>query len=299
MNEPRWQRNAIDRFIRAKQIEAGLTPAKPADAATLFRRVTLLLTGVPPTPAEVQQFMADPSPAAYERTVDRLLASPRFGEAWARQWMDWFRYAESHGSEGDPVIPYAWRYRDYLIRALNNDIPYNQLVREHVAGDLLAEPRVNAELGILESSLGIGHLRMVQHGYAPTDALDDRVRVIDNQIDVVSKAFLGLTVSCARCHHHKFDPISQHDFYAWYGIFASCHPGTIIVDTPERLQKNGVELSQLKTRIKTELATAWLAAAEKFATELQSAPVAWKTVLEEPDVANASHPFNAWSNTSS
>ncbi len=161
-----------------------------------MRRATFALTGLPPTPDETEQFLRDDSPQAYERVLDRLLASPRFGERWARHWMDWVRYAESHGSEGDPAIPHAWRYRDYLIRALNADIPYDQLVREHLAGDLLSEPRINAELQINESALGTAHYRMVQHGYTPTDALDEQVSFTDNQIDVIGKAFLGLTVSC-------------------------------------------------------------------------------------------------------
>ncbi len=149
--------------------------------------------------------------------------------------MDWIRYAESHGSEGDPRIQNAWRYRDYLIRALNADVPYDQLIHEHVAGDLLPEPRKNQELGINESVIGAAHWRMVFHGFAPTDALDEKVRFIDDQINAFSKAFLGLTVSCARCHDHKFDAISQEDYYALFGILGSCRPGRASIDLPSTL----------------------------------------------------------------
>ena len=122
--------------------------------------------------------------------------------------MDLIRYAESHGSQGDPKAPHAWRYRDYLIRALNADIPYDQLIREHLAGDLLPSPRMNPDLGINESLLATAHFRMVEHGFQPVDPLGDRIKWTDNQVDVVSKAFQGLTISCARCHDHKFDAIS-------------------------------------------------------------------------------------------
>jgi hypothetical protein len=176
---------------------------------------------------------ADPDPAAFALQVDTFLASHRFGERWARHWMDWTRYADSHGSEGDAPVPYAWRYRDYLIRAFNADVPYDQLVREHLAGDLLEKPRLNPALGLNESALGIGHLRMVLHGFAPVDALEEKMRFTDDQINVVSKTFLGLTVSCARCHNHKFDPISQKDFSGWYGIFSSSAPATVAVDAPD------------------------------------------------------------------
>ena len=148
--------------------------------------------------------------------------------------MDWIRYAESHGSEGDPEIFGAWQYRDYLIRALNADVPVDQLIREHVAGDLLSKPRLNTDLGINESAIGPAHWRMVFHGFAPTDALDEKVRFIDDQINSFSKAFLGLTVSCSRCHDHKFDAISQKDYYALFGILGSCRPGRTVIDLPER-----------------------------------------------------------------
>ncbi len=264
----------VDRFLAAGWRAAKFSPTDVADRRTLIRRVTFALIGLPPKPEEIDQFVTDASPDAYERLVDRLLASPRFGERWARHWMDWYRYAETHGSEGDPPIPHAWRYRDYLIRALNDDLPYDQLVREHVAGDLLPKPRLNATEGTNESALGIGHYRMVQHGYVPTDAEDELVRFTDNQIDTLSKAVLGVTLSCARCHNHKFDPLSQKDFYGWYGIMASCRPAIVTLDTPERRQRHQEELVTLKQAIKTRIADAWETSLDHLADRLEKLPAA-------------------------
>lgn len=254
----------VDRFLLKAIEDAGLRRAPRADATAILRRLTFVLTGLPPNVEEAasfeRAFARDPG-AAVAAAADALLASPRFGERWARHWMDWVRYAESYGSEGDPAIPYAWRYRDYLIRAFNNDVPYPQLVREAIAGDLLPRPRINRELGINESALGIGQLRMVLHGFSPVDSLDEMVNFTDNQIDVVSKAFLGLTVSCARCHNHKFDPVSQTDFYAMFGIFSSTHPAVIDARTGDGGAIGRDGLIMLKAQIKDAIGKAWLAAA--------------------------------------
>ncbi|MEY4565396.1 MAG: hypothetical protein RLY14_366, partial [Planctomycetota bacterium] len=263
-----WSEHPVDRFVLAKLEEHDLQPAGRADKRTLLRRATLALTGLPPTPSEIEAFLADQSPQAFEVVVDRLLNSPRFGERWARHWMDLVRYCESHGSQGDPELPNAYKYRDYLIRAFNADVPYDQLVREHLAGDLLSQPRWNVEEGFNESAIGPAHLRMVELGYVPVDALDDQVKVVDNQIDVYSKTFLGMTVSCARCHNHKFDAISQEDFYALYGIFASSRPGQVVIDSPLLLNKNREELNRLKQSIREGLAIAWRDAATSFAEQL-------------------------------
>ncbi|MEN9675718.1 MAG: hypothetical protein RIS76_1614, partial [Verrucomicrobiota bacterium] len=263
-----WSEHPVDRFLLAQMEGRGLQPSPAASRESLLRRVTFALTGLPPTAGEIDDFCRDVSPDAYEKRVDRLLASPRFGERWARHWMDLVRYCESHGSQGDPELPMAWRYRDYLIRAFNGDVPYDQFVREHLAGDLLVNPRLNRTDGLNESMLGPAHLRMVEFGYVPVDALDDQVKVVDNQIDVFSKAFLGLTVSCARCHNHKFDPISQKDFYALYGVFASSRPGQVVVDDPALQRTNRAELAGLKKEIRAGLGNAWAVAAERLGTEL-------------------------------
>ncbi len=259
-----WSTHPVDQFLLAKIEERGLQPASPADRRTLIRRLTFTLTGLPPTTDEVRAFLDDSSPDAYAKVVGRLLASPRFGEHWARHWMDLMRFAETHGSEGDPEIPNAWRYRDYLIRAFNSDVRWDQLIREHLAGDLLAKPRWNETEGINESLLGLAHFRLVEHGFNPVDTLDEQIKTVDSQIDVVSKAFQGLTTSCARCHNHKFDPISERDYYALHGIFASVRPTQLTIDQPERLRVHRAELEKLKREIKDGVAKAW----EKSAKEL-------------------------------
>lgn len=252
----------VDRFLAAARAAKKLgEPAARADAVTLLRRVKFDLTGMPPTPEEIADAENDSSPAAYARLVDRLLDSPQYGERLARRWMDVIRYSESHGSEGDPDVPLAWRYRDYLIRAFQCDVPYDQLVREHIAGDLLAKPRLNEAEGLNESAIAPAHWRMVEHGFQPVDPWEDRVKWTDNQVDVMSKAFQGLTVSCARCHDHKFDAISQQDFYALFGVIGSARPTQVEIETPARLQKNYVELSALRGRIRAELARLWKQAA--------------------------------------
>ncbi|MCB1229313.1 MAG: DUF1553 domain-containing protein [Verrucomicrobiae bacterium] len=252
--------NPVDRFIRARLADENLEPALPADPRTLVRRLHFTLIGLPPTIEETRSFLESwehNSDDAVAQRVDDLLADPRFGEKWARHWMDWVRYADTHGSEGDPTIPFAWRYRDYLIRALNADVPYDQLVLEHFAGDLLENPRINESLKLNESALGLGHLRMVFHGFAPTDALDERVRFTDDQINTVTKAFMGLTVSCARCHDHKFDAISQKDYYALFGIFTSTLPATVAVDAPGVLEKNRETLSAMKPELRRGIGDHW------------------------------------------
>ena len=259
----------VDRFIRHHLANTRLQPAKPAKPQILVRRLTFALTGLPPTQKQLHRFTQQHGrTAAINQLVDELLKSPHFGERWARHWMDWIRYAESHGSEGDPRIENAHLYRDYLIRAINDDIPYDQLVREHVAGDLLAEPRLNQELAINESLVGTAHWRMVFHGFAPTDALDEKVRFTDDQINVFSKAFLGLTVSCARCHNHKFDAISQEDYYALFGILGSTRPGRSAIDLPAKQNANMTELTGLKQKIRNAIANAWLGSADDLPSRL-------------------------------
>ncbi|QDV69407.1 Planctomycete cytochrome C [Rosistilla carotiformis] len=267
-----WSDAPIDRFTYEKMQAAGLQPADPADRVTLVRRLYFALTGLPPTPQQIDAFVGDAGDDAYETLVDELLQSPHFGERWARHWMDWFRYAQSHGSEGDPRIAGATRYRDYLIRALNRDVPYDQLVREHIAGDRLSEPRIDESLGINESLIGTAHWRMVFHGFAPTDALDERVRFTDDAIDVVSKAFLGLTVSCARCHNHKFDAISQADYYAFAGIVGSTRPGRAAIDLPGRLNRHRETLAKLKPKIRDAIVADWQPVVDGLAERLTSSP---------------------------
>ncbi|MFP6854902.1 MAG: DUF1549 domain-containing protein, partial [Opitutales bacterium] len=221
VKDDQWGISPIDRFILAGLEKKGLVPAETADRRTLIRRITFDLRGMPPLPEEVKAFVEDSSSNAYEKVFDRLLASPQFGEKWARHWMDLFRYAESRGHEFDASTANAFRYRDYLIRALNADVPYDQFVTEHVAGDLLERPRLNPETGANESVLATGFWFLGEWIHSPVDTRQDEGDRFDNMIGVFSKSFLGLTVACARCHDHKFDAISTKDFYALQGYLQS------------------------------------------------------------------------------
>ncbi|MES2707364.1 MAG: DUF1553 domain-containing protein [Verrucomicrobiota bacterium] len=268
-----WSEHPVDRFLLAKMEERNLKPATDAPARVVGRRLHYILTGLPPSPEEAAAFetgyAADPAQAVAGR-VTALMALPRFGETWARHWMDLMRFAETHGSEGDAVIPSAWRYRDYLIRAFNNDVPLDQLIREHIAGDLLPSPRWNKAEDLNESVIGTAHFRLVEHGFQPIDSLDEQVRTVDSQIDVLSKAFQGLTVSCARCHDHKFDAVSQRDYYALYGVLSSSRPGQRTIDSPERLTEHDAELTALRGEIRQALAKSWLSTADSLPQRLLS-----------------------------
>ncbi|MBZ5607652.1 MAG: PSD1 and planctomycete cytochrome C domain-containing protein [Acidobacteriia bacterium] len=264
VHDETWVLQPSDRFVLAALERQGMKPARPADRRSLLRRLSFDLTGLPPSPEELAAFEADHSPNAYEKQVDRLLASPRFGEHWARHWMDLVRYSESHGSEGDPDTPGAWRYRDYLIRAFNSDVPYNDFIREQLAGDLLRNPRLNAIDRTNESMLGVAHLAMVEYGFQPLDPLEDRLKWTDNQVDVFAKTFQGLTVSCARCHDHKFDAISQKDYYGLYGIFSSARITESAIDLPEVANGNVAALVSQKKQIRKELAASWIDAARQL-----------------------------------
>lgn len=263
----------IDAFVADALTKAGLEVAPPASKQVLLRRLSFALTGLSASEELAANFYNDTTPQAFERVVDRMLESSQYGERWARHWMDWIRYAESHGSEGDPVIENAWMYRDYLIRALNDDVPYNQLVKEHIAGDLLDAPRINMSLGLNESLIATAHWRMVFHGFAPTDALEEKVRFTDDQIDAFSKAFLGLTVSCARCHNHKFDPISQADYYALFGILGSTRPGRSVAEVASRQRTNLDDLRSLKEAIRKTVADEWLSLLKGGGPRVSSAEV--------------------------
>jgi hypothetical protein len=247
-----WVRNPIDRFVLARLEAAGLTPAPPADRRTLLRRVSFDLTGLPPTPEEVAAFEADPAPDAYERLIDRLLASPRYGERWGRHWLDVARYADTKGYvfTDERRFPYAYTYRDYVIRAFNDDLPYDQFVVQQLAADQLplgGDPRPLAAMGYL--TLGRRFLNNQQD-------------IIDDRIDVTMRGLQGLTVACARCHDHKFDPIPQKDYYSLYGVFASSvEPRDLpLLGTPDRTP----ELAAFEAELTKRKATV-----EKFRQEHQ------------------------------
>jgi len=235
--ETSWPRDRIDRFILAKLLENNLTPSDEANRHSWLRRVTFDLIGLPPTPNELHAFLYDTSPNPFERVVERLLASPHFGEQWGRHWLDLMRYAETHGHEFDYPIPDAWRYRDYVVGAFNADVPYADFVREHIAGDLLESPRHDSVTGINASILGTGFWWLAQGTHAPVDVRQDQADRTDNQIDVASKTFLGITVSCARCHDHKFDPILTADYYAFAGFLRSSRRARLHLDPHGQLDR--------------------------------------------------------------
>ncbi|OJW23759.1 MAG: hypothetical protein BGO49_00445 [Planctomycetales bacterium 71-10] len=213
-----WPRGDVDRFILAKLEQAGIAPVGDADRTTLLRRVTFDLTGLPPTPEEADAFLADGSPDAFAKVVDRLLASPAFGERWGRHWLDVARYAESSGASRNLPYPHAWRYRDYVVDAFNRDQPFDRFVREQIAGDLLpASSQAEKDEHIVATGfLAIGQ-KDVNQRFKVRFVMDN----VDEQIDAVTRGFLGVTASCARCHDHKFDPIPTKDYYALAGIFRS------------------------------------------------------------------------------
>ncbi len=212
-----WPRDEIDRFLLAKLEERDLRPVADADRRTLIRRATFDLTGLPPTPEEVAAFLADESPQAFERVVDRLLDSPRYGERWGRHWMDLVRYADTAGDNSDYPIPQAYLYRNYIIDAFNADKPYDQFLREQIAGDLLPADN-DAQKN--EQTIATGYIAISRRFGSIIKPYPQHL-TIEDTLDNIGRTVLGLTLTCARCHDHKFDPISQEDYYGLYGIFES------------------------------------------------------------------------------
>ena len=221
VKEKAWPAGAIDAFILSKLEEKAMRPAPPADKRTLIRRATFDLTGLPPTPEEVDAFLKDESAEAFAKVVDRLLASPHYGERWGRHWLDVVRYADTAGETADYPVPHAWRYRNYVIDAFNGDKPYDQFLHEQIAGDILASqlptdapPKRYAEL-----ITATGYVAIARRFGFRIDK--DHHLTLEDTVDTLGKSVLGLTIGCARCHDHKYDPISMGDFYALYGIFES------------------------------------------------------------------------------
>ena len=248
-----WALTASDRFILSRLEGQGLRPAPDTDKRTWLRRVTFDLTGLPPTREEQAKFLADRSPQAWATVVDRLLASPHFGERWGRHWLDLVRYAETRGHEFDFTVPNAREYRDYVVRALNADVPFDQFVVEHVAGDLLSPPRRHPVDGFNESVLGTGFWFLGEQLHSPVDVRQDEADRFDNMIDVMSKTFLGLTVACARCHDHKFDAISTKDYYALAGFLQSSSFRLARFDTAEQHRQIAADLASLRARYRGPL----------------------------------------------
>lgn len=214
-----WVKNPIDQFVLSKLEQAGLTPARPADKRTLIRRTTFDLTGLPPTPQEIENFLNDSSPDAFEKVVDRLLASPHYGEHWGRHWLDVARYADSNGLDENVAYGTAWKYRDYVVNALNKDKPYDLFLKEQLAGDLLEPAKDVVERN--ERLTATGFLLLGPKVLAEVDKTKMEMDIIDEQINTIGVSLMGMTLGCARCHDHKFDPISANDYYGLAGILKS------------------------------------------------------------------------------
>jgi hypothetical protein len=218
-----WVRNPIDAFILAKLEAKGLAPNPPADRLALVRRVYADLIGLPPTPDEADAFVNDQAPDAYERLVEKLMASPHYGEKWGRHWLDVVRYAETNGYERDGPKPFAWRYRDYVIRSFNDDKPFDQFIREQIAGDEIAPTIADGEAAA-EAIIGSGYHRLGLWDDEPADPEQARFDEFDDLVATTGQAFLGMTLNCARCHDHKIDPIPQADYYKMVAFFRDIPP---------------------------------------------------------------------------
>lgn len=304
-----WSVDPIDRFVLAQLEEHGLTPAADAEPETLARRLSLVLIGLPPSPEQVAAFVAEwtaaPRPAdvrsgtagarcpetAVARYVDALLASPHFGERWARHWMDVVRFTETHGNEWNYEVHHAWRYRDYLIRAFNEDVPFDQLIREHVAGDLLPRPRWNAVEQCNESVIGTAFFRFGEVNHDDCIGLRSiGYDIADNQIDTLTKAFQALTVACARCHHHKLDPIAMEDYYALLGVLRSSRMVSHCLDGPDANAPALARLRALKRELRPKLASRWRQDVLEFPRYMQAAH---SRQLKLPDAEQLAHGLNA------
>ncbi|WP_146432474.1 PSD1 and planctomycete cytochrome C domain-containing protein [Blastopirellula retiformator] len=282
-----WPLDDIDRFILAKLEQAKFEPNAPADKRTWLRRVTFDLIGLPPTPAEIDAYLADESPQAKETVVDRLLASPRYGEKWGRHWLDLMRYGESRGHEFDYNIPNVHEYRDYVIRALNQDLPYNQLVIEHLAGDLLEEPRLHPDQHYNESILGTGFWHLGEWVHSPVDIRKDEADRFDNMVDVMGKSFMALTIACARCHDHKFDAISQADYYRQFGFLQSSEYRQVRFETMAHNDQVADQLAKLDQQTQTTLTAALREAAAARQSNWKSLLSAAIAVLQTKDADRA------------
>jgi hypothetical protein len=285
-----WPRDPIDQFILAPLEAKALSPASPADRRTLIRRVYFDLIGLAPKPEDVEAFLNDQTPAAFEKVVDRLLASPQFGERWGRHWMDLVRYAETMGHEFDYTIPNAWRYRDFIIRAFNADVPYDQLIREHVAGDLLPAPRRTPE-GNNESVIATGFWFMGEGVHSPVDVRQNQADVFDNRIDVFGKTFMGVTVACARCHDHKFDAISTADYYALYGYMKGTRYTQYAIND-RAIAAAAEQLKPVREKLRRAVAEQWLSGLDALAvTEL---PIANDRAPRPGDIDLAANDMANW-----
>lgn len=278
-----WARTEVDAFILAKLEAKGLQPQPEADRATLARRLSFALTGLPPASELVRSFAQDAAIDAYSHLVDRLLASPQFGERWARHWLDVVHYSDTHGYEWDAPAKNAYLYRDYVVRAFNSDLPIRDFFVEQIAGDLI-EPRVDQELGLVESQIGPMAMRLGERRHGDNiDAEGISQEAMANVIDTFGKGFLGTTVACAQCHDHKLDAVPQRDYYALAGVFMSTRWPSKAVDSYDKNAAVISELRSIKQQIQRELQTTWKNSINEIPQRLKAIPVDEKPSPAFPD----------------
>ncbi|HEX4948505.1 MAG TPA: PSD1 and planctomycete cytochrome C domain-containing protein [Blastocatellia bacterium] len=268
-----WVRNPIDAFILARLEKENLAPSPEADKITLLRRLSLDLIGLPPTPEEVDAFLADKSPNAYEKQVERLLASPHYGERWARHWLDAARYADSDGFEKDKMRN-VWFYRDWVINALNRDLPYDQFIIEQIAGDLLPN-------ATQEQKVATGFLRnSMINEEGGVDPEQFRMEAMFDRMDAIGKGILGLTIQCAQCHNHKYDPLKQEEYYQMFAFLNNSDEGSIVVYTPEEQMQRANILSgtrEIEAKLR-EIKPDWLAAMNAWEDRVKNDQPEWQVI---------------------
>ena len=304
-----WPANGIDHFVLSHLEQDDQQPHSPANNRTLIRRVTLDLTGLPPTPAEIDRYLADRSPNAYEAVVDRLLSSPHFGERWGRFWLGVARYADSNGLDENIAHGNAWRYRDYVIASFNHDKSFDRFVREQLAGDLIADELPNHLRN--EALIATGFLSLGPKVLAEVDETKMEMDIIDEQVDTVGRAFMGMTLGCARCHDHKFDPIRTEDYYALAGIFKSTKTmdhfrkiarwrETIITTKSERIayERRNRRIAEIKSELEKSTQPPDVTSAgpkplhEQLQAELQQLELAQQAVPTAMSVSDRLEPTN-------
>lgn len=298
-DDPDWSQHAVDRFLRVKMASEGIVPSPPAPPETLLRRAALVLTGLPTAGDDAAEFSAaarsDPE-AAYVALIDRLLESPQYAERLTRHWLDVVRYGDTHGNEWNYDVPFAWRYRDYVIRAFSQDLPYDQFVREHIAGDLLPSPRWHPQQKFNESVIGTAFYRF---GEVSHDSCVDfsiiGYDIIDNQLDTLTKAFQSTTVACARCHDHKLDAVSTRDYHALLGILRSSRPVQHTLDGPEANRHAMARLTDLKKEIRAELCRGWIQAVSTLDAAALNRLV--DADSGQPPRSHPESPLHAWAAT--
>ncbi len=273
VKDPGWVRNPIDHFILAAQEKQGIKPAPEADKYSLIRRASLDLTGLPPTPTELDQFLADTAPDAYDRLIDRLLANPHFGERWARVWLDLARYADSGGYGSDPLRFTAWPYRDYVIQSFNRNLPYDQFTVEQIAGDLLPGPTRDQ---IVATAFHRNTMTNIEGG---TDDEEWRTAAVKDRTNVTVQVWMGLTMGCAECHTHKYDPITQREYYSFYAFFNQTEDNDQPDDSP-KIQVPTSEQERQRKDLETQIA--------KVNAEIDSAALASKQAEWEGTARNTS-----------